>query len=74
LQFGLFRPKSTILGSDVAGRVEAVGSSVKKFKPGDAVFGDTSACGLGGFAEYVCVSDDVLVLVVINVTTHQNEI
>ncbi len=55
LGFGFLRPKFKILGSDIAGRIEAVGKNVKQFKPGDEVFGDTFACGLGGFAEYVCV-------------------
>src|SRR5688572_4549791 len=47
---GLLKPKNTILGSDIAGRVEAVGRNVQEFLPGDAVFGDLSGCGLGGFA------------------------
>lgn len=50
---GLRRPKYRILGADIAGRVEAVGSGVRRFRPGDAVFGDISGHGLGGFAEYV---------------------
>jgi NADPH:quinone reductase-like Zn-dependent oxidoreductase len=54
---GLLRPKNTILGSDVAGRVEAVGGAVTRFQPGDEVFGGK---GVGGFAEYVCVSEDRL--------------
>ena len=62
LSSGLLKPKNTILGSDVAGRVEAVGGNVKQFKPGDEVFGDISACGWGGFAEYVCAREDALVL------------
>ena len=54
---GLLKPKNKILGADIAGRVEAVGRNVKQFQPGDEVFGDyLSACGWGGFAEYVCCS------------------
>src|SRR5690242_5747890 len=49
---GILKPKRTILGSDVAGRVEAVGGNVKQFQPGDEVFGDLFVCGWGGFAEY----------------------
>jgi NADPH:quinone reductase-like Zn-dependent oxidoreductase len=62
LQFGLLKPKNKILGADIAGRVEAVGRNVKQFQPGDAVFGDSSGCGFGGFAEYVCVRENVLAL------------
>ena len=58
---GLFRPtKIHILGSDVAGRVESVGSKVTEFRPGDEVFGDLSGCGFGGLAEYVCAPEKAL--------------
>ena len=46
---GYRKPKNSILGSDIAGRVEAVGKSVTEFRPGDEVFGTVAA---GGFAEY----------------------
>lgn len=59
---GLLKPKNKILGSDIAGRVEAVGRNVKQFQPGDEVFGDLSVCGWGGFAEYVCAREDALAL------------
>ena len=59
---GLFKPKHTIPGADIAGRVEAVGRNVTQFHPGDEVFGDISASGNGGFAEYVCPCEDALVL------------
>jgi NADPH:quinone reductase-like Zn-dependent oxidoreductase len=57
---GLQKPKNTILGNDIAGRVEAVGKDVTQFKVGEAVFGDISASGSGGFAEYVCVPETAL--------------
>jgi NADPH:quinone reductase-like Zn-dependent oxidoreductase len=59
---GILKPKNTILGSDIAGRVEAVGRKVTQFKPGDEVFGDLSAQGGGGFAEYVAAPEKALVL------------
>ena len=59
---GLRRPKKAIPGVDIAGRIEAAGSNVKQFRPGDEVFGDISACGNGGFAEYVSVPENALAL------------
>lgn len=61
LMFGLFKPKHQILGADVAGWVEAVGSNVTQFQPGDEVFGDVSESGFGAFAEYVCTTEAALV-------------
>jgi NADPH:quinone reductase-like Zn-dependent oxidoreductase len=63
LIFGLLRPKprKQILGSDIAGRIEAVGRNVQQFRPGDEVFGDLSG-EWGGFAEYVCARENALVL------------
>ena len=60
--FGLLKPKYTIPGGDIAGRVEAVGKDVKQFQPGQDVFGDLSCCGWGGFAEYVAVPESALAL------------
>lgn len=63
LYAGLLRPtKFQTLGADIAGRVEAVGRNVHQFHPGDEVFGDVSASGFGGFAEYKCASEPELVL------------
>lgn len=62
LDFGLLKPKNPILGADIAGIVEAVGADVKEFKAGDAVFGDASGSGLGGFAEYTTMPASLLVL------------
>src|SRR5579872_5750907 len=52
LVFGLFKPKKTRLGNDVAGRVEDVGRKVTQFKKGDEVFGTCQ----GAFAEFACAS------------------
>ena len=57
---GPLRPRNRIPGSDVAGRVIAVGSSIRRWKEGDAVFGDLFACGFGAFAEYVAVPENAL--------------
>jgi NADPH:quinone reductase-like Zn-dependent oxidoreductase len=59
---GLLRPKHRILGGDVAGRVEAVGSRVTRFQPGDEVYANLLDHGFGGFAEYVSVPVGVLSL------------
>jgi NADPH:quinone reductase-like Zn-dependent oxidoreductase len=59
LTFGLIRPKKQILGSDVAGVVEAAGQDAKRFRLGDEVFGDLSG-RWGGFAEYVCARESEL--------------
>ena len=71
LFFGLLKPKIKILGVDIAGRVEAVGGNVKQFQPSDEVFGDISACGWGGFAEYVCASENALALKSASMTFEQ---
>ena len=54
---GVFRPRP-ILGMEFAGVVEAVGSGVAKFKPGDRVFGMLTLRRPGAHAEYVCVPED----------------
>lgn len=65
---GLFRPKHTILGADIAGRIETAGNNTKQFKPGDEVFGDLSDVGWGGFAEYVSVPESALAMKPANAT------
>jgi NADPH:quinone reductase-like Zn-dependent oxidoreductase len=67
LQGGLFKPKDTRLGVDVAGRVEAVGRNVTRFKPGDEVFG---VCR-GALAEYACAAESALAGKPDNVTFDQ---
>lgn len=57
---GLFRPGHPILGSDIAGRVEAVGRDHRDFQPGDEVFGELPDYR-GGFAEYACTHGRTLI-------------
>ena len=57
MQFGLVRPKATVLGVDLAGEIEAVGKGVERFSVGDQVFG-TPEPASGGHAEYVCIPED----------------
>lgn len=61
MMFGLVKPKRQILGSDIAGRIEALGSNTRTFHVGDEVFGDLSGTW-GGFAEYVCARETALAL------------
>ncbi len=65
---GLRRPKREIPGLDLAGEVEAVGSSVKQFRPGDEVFGWCR----GAFAEYACASENNLLPKPANLTFEQS--
>ncbi len=57
--WGLFTPSITVLGSDIAGTVEAVGANVTKFQLGDEVFGDIFE-SWGGLAEWVCAPQSML--------------
>src|ERR671910_765573 len=60
MQFGLRKPKDRVLGCDVAGHIEAAGNNVTMLKPGEEVFGSPFMHGLGAFAEWVCISEDLL--------------
>lgn len=55
-------PKNRIFGADVAGRVLSTSSALTGFKAGDAVVGDFSGCGFGGFAEYAAAPASILAL------------
>ena len=57
--WGLFSPRFRVLGSDLTGRVEAVGAQVTRFQPGDEVYGDSMG-SFGGFAEYACAKEHML--------------
>ena len=65
--YGLRAPKNPVIGSDVAGVVEAVGKNVTRFQPGDEVFG----IGKGSYAEYVCAREDKLAPKPANLTFEQ---
>jgi NADPH:quinone reductase-like Zn-dependent oxidoreductase len=64
---GLLKPKDTRLGADVAGRVEAIGTDVTQFQPGDEVYGMIR----GSFAEYACASEESLALKPANLSFEQ---
>jgi NADPH:quinone reductase-like Zn-dependent oxidoreductase len=68
---GPLKPMHKILGSDIAGRIEAVGSKIKQFQPGDAVFADVFGLGSGSFAEYISVPESALALMLTSVSFEQ---
>ena len=63
----LLKPKHKVIGADIAGQAESVGKDVKQFHPGDEVFG----ASLGGFAKYVCATEDRLALKPSNISFEQ---
>jgi NADPH:quinone reductase-like Zn-dependent oxidoreductase len=68
---GLLKPKISILGADMAGQVEAVGSNARQFQPGDEVFGYLSRYGGRTFAEYVCAGENEIALKPANLSFEQ---
>ena len=65
--YGFRAPKNPVIGSDMAGVVEALGKNVTRFQPGDEVFG----IGKGSYAEYVCAREDKLAPKPVNLTFKQ---
>jgi len=65
--YGFRAPKNPVIGSDVAGVVDAVGKNVRRFLPRDEVFG----IGKGSYAEYVCAREDKLAHKPVNLTFEQ---
>jgi NADPH:quinone reductase-like Zn-dependent oxidoreductase len=67
---GPFRPRHRVLGSDIAGQVEATGTDVIRYRPGDRVFADILS-QMGGFAQYVCVPEAALAPIPTGMTYEQ---
>ena len=69
---GLFKPRSTVIGSDFAGQVEATGASVRSFKVGDKVMGFGGVFGIGSHAQYLTFPENKgVVLMPDNITYEQ---
>jgi len=56
VNYGIRKPKNPILGTEFAGKIEAIGKDVRNFKVGDKVFG-CSGMSIGSCAEYICMDD-----------------
>jgi NADPH:quinone reductase-like Zn-dependent oxidoreductase len=69
LSHGFLRPRpGSVLGTDLAGEVEAVGGAVTRFRPGDRVYGGVT---LGAFAELASLPEDRLAAKPANLTSTQ---
>jgi NADPH:quinone reductase-like Zn-dependent oxidoreductase len=66
----LLKAINTVIGADIAGRVEAVGAAVTQFKPGDVVFGQSKGARRA-FAEYACADENEVALKPANLSFEQ---
>ena len=63
LYLGVLKPRRPILGMELAGEIEAIGSAVTRFQVGDAVFASTFEANFGGYVEYKCMKEDGLLAI-----------
>lgn len=70
LWFGVRNPKRPVLGTELAGEIEAVGKDVQRFKAGDKVYG-YPGMNLGAYAEYICLPEESVAIRPINVTCEE---
>jgi len=59
LALGITKPRNSILGAELAGEIEAIGTNVKHLKVGDAVFAETLG-NMGAYAEYKCLPEKIV--------------
>jgi len=73
LAFGLTKPKISIIGMDISGEIESVGSDVTLFQKGDKVYA-TTGMRLGANAEYICLSEHSTLVKKPSNTTHEQAV